>query len=261
MTSKEVVNFIVSVCSYLRLSQAKTLSQLVSAAMILSRASLAELGRALSYQNDIATKHCIKRVDRFIGNQRIEPIEAMRGIVQWLAKPRKYLLVSIDWVDIRSFKCLVLAARIRGRAIPLLWAVYRYQDFYRSQNNIEYGMLHAFRTMVHISTQVIILADRAFGRAEMAKECQKLDFKYIIRIEPKVYVKAHSFTGKLVDLPVVPRQHLVLHNVWYRKFKPVKQHVAIFWRQGQDKPWYLMTSLDRLRAKQLSVIFGKRMTI
>jgi len=57
---------------------------------------------------------------------------------------------------------LVMAARIRGRAIPLLWAVYRYEDFYRSQNNIGYGMLHAFRTMVPPSVQVIILADRKF---------------------------------------------------------------------------------------------------
>jgi len=45
MTNKEVVNFVVSICSYLRLSQAKTLSQLVPAAMKIARASLAEMGR------------------------------------------------------------------------------------------------------------------------------------------------------------------------------------------------------------------------
>ena len=30
--------------------------------------------------------------------------------------------------------------------MKLLWAVYRHEDFCRSQSNIEYGMLHAFRT-------------------------------------------------------------------------------------------------------------------
>lgn len=261
MKRQQVIRFISSVCLYLRLSQAKTLSELVAAAMTLSRASLAELGRSISCQNGVTTKHCIKRVDRFIGNQRIEPIEAMRGIVQWLAKPRKYLLVSIDWVDIRSFKCLVLAARIRGRAIPLLWAVYRYEDFYRSQNNIEYGMLHAFRTMVHISVQVIILADRGFGRAEMAKECQKLEFGYIIRIEPKVYVEGHGFAGNLIRLPIRPGQQTILHNVLYRKSKPVRQHVAVIWQRGKPKPWFLMTNLDKLPAKKLAKVFGKRMSI
>lgn len=261
MKHLQINNFISSVCSYLRLSQAKTLSQLVAAAMTLSKACLAELGRALSYQNGIATKHCIKRVDRFIGNHRIEPIEAMRGVVQWLAKPRKYLLVTIDWVDIRSFQCLVLAVRLRGRAIAVLWAVYRYEDFYRSQNNIEYGMLHAFRTMVPQSVQVIILADRGFGRTEMARQCQKLQFSYIIRIEPKAYVKGHGFAGKLVDLPIRPGQQTILHNVLYRQFEPVRQHVAVIWQTGKNEPWFLMTNIPKLPAKKLAKVFGKRMSI
>jgi hypothetical protein len=84
-----------------------------------SQSFFGRTGTRLSYQNNIAAKHCIKRIDRFIGNQRVEPIEAMRGIVEWLSLQRKLLLVSIDWVDLRRFQCLVLAARLKGRAIPL----------------------------------------------------------------------------------------------------------------------------------------------
>lgn len=261
MKHKEVIRFIISTCCYLRLSQAKTLSNLVAAAMKVPRASLAQLGRTIAQQNAVATKHCIKRVDRFVGNYRVEPPEAMRGIVQWLARPRKHLLVSIDWVDIRNFHCLVLAARLHGRAIPLLWAVYRYEDFYRSQNNLEYGLLHLFRMMVPQSTKVIILADRGFGRAEMARECQRLEFSYIIRIEPRVYIKSRSFTGNLSDMPIKRGQLRVLHNVLYRKQKPVAQHVAVIWKPDKKEPWFLMTDLERIRAKQLSVIFGRRMSI
>ena len=43
--------------------------------------------------------------------------------MKWLARPRKKLLVSIDWVDVPQLHCLVLAARLRGRSLPLLWAV------------------------------------------------------------------------------------------------------------------------------------------
>ena len=53
----------------------------------------------LAIRSGIAVKHCIKRVDRFIGNSRIEPSEAMRGLVGWLARPREKPLVSLDWVD------------------------------------------------------------------------------------------------------------------------------------------------------------------
>ena len=87
MKRQQISNFIISICGYLRLSQAKTLSQLIPAAMKITRASLAELGRKLAEQNGICTKHYTKRVGRFIANHRIEPLEAMRGFVQWLAKP------------------------------------------------------------------------------------------------------------------------------------------------------------------------------
>ena len=82
----------------------------------------------------------------------------MRGLVGWLAKPREKLLVSLDWVDIRQFHCLVAAARLRGRAIPLVWGIYRYEDFYRSQNNIEYGLLIQIRSSERLSRWLLLLA-------------------------------------------------------------------------------------------------------
>lgn len=261
MKTQQISDFVLSVCSCLRLSQAKTFSVLVPAAMTLERVSLAQLGRALAIRSGIAVKHGIKRVDRFIGNSRIEPSEAMRGLVGWLARPREKLLVSLDWVDIRRFHCLVAAARLRGRAIPLVWGIYRYEDFYRSQNNIEYGLLHLLRTLVPASVQMTILADRGFGRAQMACECQKLGFHYVIRIEPTVWIRSRRFTGLLKDYPILRGHSCLLCDVCYRKEKPVSQQVAIVWPADREHPWYLMTDEQHLRAKVLSKVFGRRMTI
>jgi len=261
MNRKDTLAWVMYVCSSLRLSQAKTLSQLVLAAEKMVRTSLAELGRGLSANSLVAAKHCIKRVDRFVGNHRIEPAVAMQGVISWLAQPRKKLLVSLDWVDIRSLHCLVLAARIRGRALPLLWAVYRTEQLYRSQNYLEYGLLRLFRTMLPSSTQLVILADRAFGRAEMARQCQKLGFDYIIRIRPEVHIYHPDFTGKLLDLPLHPGYSKVLRNVAYRQSRPVNQHVAVLWPRGQSEPWFLMTNLPHIQAAKLGKIFGRRMSI
>jgi len=185
----------------------------------------------------------------------------MEGLVHWLAQPRQRLLVSLDWVDIRHFQCLVLAARLRGRAIPLLWAVYRYEDVYRSQNNLEYGLLRAFRTQVPASTQVTILADRGFGRAEMARECQTLKLHYIIRIQPKVFIRCRAFTGPLSDLTVEPGHSRLLSEVQYRQSRPVPQNVAVVWPRGREEPWYLMTDESHLKARVLSQVFAHRMSI
>ena len=261
MKREPIIAAVLGFCNTLRLSQGKTLSDLVCAATKLSQASLAHLGRLVAQERGVAVKHCIKRVDRFVGNPRIEPLQAMEGLIRWLARPRQRLLVSLDWVDIRHFQCLVLAARLRGRAIPLLWAVYRYEDVYRSQNNLEYGLLRAFRPFVPESTAVTILADRGFGRAEMARECQTNHFHYIIRIEPKVFIRSRLFTGRLSAFALERGHSRWLRDVWYRKTQPVQQHVAIIWPPEQEGPWYLMTDVAHLKAKLLSQVFARRMTI
>ncbi len=261
MNREHIITAVLSFCTTLRLSQSKTLSELVCAATKLSQASLAQLGRTLAREHPVAVKHCIKRVDRFVGNPRLEPVQAMEGLIQWLARPRQRLLVSLDWVDIRHFQCLVLAARLRGRALPLLWAVYRYEDVYRSQNNLEYGLLRAFRPFVPASTEVTILADRGFGRAEMARECQTNHFHYIIRIEPKVLVRSPAFTGRLSAFVLERGHSRLLRDVWYRQKQPVQQHVAMIWPPEQETPWYLMTDVTHLKAKALSQVFARRMTI
>ncbi len=261
MDRKDAIAWMLSLCASLRLSQAKTLSECGWAALRCVRAGLGELGRLLAWDTAIAAKHGIKRVDRFIGNPRIEPIEAMRGVVEFLAQPRKRLLVSMDWVDIRQFPCIVLAVRLKGRAIPLVWQAYREGELFRSQNSMEYGLLRALRTMVPAQTQVVILADRGFGRAEMARLCQELEFDYILRIKPDVYIRSAEFSGKLLDLPIRIGQQRVLRNVAYRKERPVQQNVAVAWYPDQDQPWFLATNLPRLGAIKLTKIFAHRMSI
>ena len=124
MNRTDAMSWMLSVCAgVLRRSQAKTLSELVWGAVGMARASLAKLGRCVSAGGPVTAKHAIRRVDRFVGNARIEPAEAVRGAVQWLARPPKKLLVSTDWVDIRQMHCLMIAARVRERALPLLWAL------------------------------------------------------------------------------------------------------------------------------------------
>jgi hypothetical protein len=182
-------------------------------------------------------------------------------MVQWLTQSREKLLVSLDWVDIRRFQCLMLAARLRGRAVPLLWAVYRYEDTYRSQNNLEYGLLRLFRSMVPSSVDVTILADRGFGRTEMARVCQELQWHYVIRIQPTVWVRSPRFTGRLTAYPIRRGQRHLLRNVSYRKTRPVIQHVAVVWLSNQAEPWYLMTDENHLNAQTLSKVFRRRMTI
>lgn len=264
MNCKEAFGWLVAMVSVgLRLSQAKTLSQLALAAAQVSRISLAEIGRQLTYTT---AKHGIKRVDRFVGNRRVVVSDAMQGVIAKLVGRlgERALVVALDWTEFRQFHTLSLVAVAEGRGVPLLWATYEEWELYKSQNNLEEGLLRLFRTLVPEEVFVILLADRGFGRTELARTCQELRFHYVIRISPDVWIEAKAFGGKLLDFPVKKGICRMLKHVQYRKENPLEQHVVVCWKRGlpkdRDECWFLMTDLD-WSARTLVSLYGRRMTI
>ena len=119
MRRTDAAAWVISVCAgSLRLSQAKTLAVLVAGALSVQRVSLANIGRALLGN----VKHQIKRCWRFCANDRVEPADAMRGVVKKVlrSKRNKPLLVSFDWTDVRGFSTLMASVVFKGRRADLL---------------------------------------------------------------------------------------------------------------------------------------------
>ncbi len=111
----------------------------------------------------------------------------MAGVIRRLLRKRtKVLLVALDWTDVRGFHTLLAGAVLKGRAIPLLWASYTQGQLHRSQNAFEESLLRLLVTMLPGGVKVVVLADRGFGRAELAKTCHELKLRYLIRIKPDV---------------------------------------------------------------------------
>lgn len=265
MNRMEAIVWVWSVCSSLRKSQTKTLAVLVGAALSVGRASVTEIGRRLT---GTSAKHGTKRCWRFTANDRVETSDAMSGVVRHLLKRKRWrkkpLLVALDWTEIRDFHTLMLAAVLRGRAVPLLWASYPEWQLAKSQNNLEEGLLRLFKSLLPPGVEVIVLADRGFGRTEMARFCQELGFHYVIRIKPDVWIRCPGFHGKLLDYPVKKGICRVLNCSRFRKTRPVEQRVVVRWKKGlpkkRDECWFLMSDLDQ-SAYRLSELYAKRMTI
>lgn len=269
MNGMEAMLWIASVCVGVRKSQVKTLGDLVSIAVQVGRVSLSELGRLLAEERNGAAKHGIKRVWRFTANDGVHVSDIMQGPLAWLFHDRRRwknhpLLVTFDWSEFRSFHTLMAAAVIDGRGVPLLWASYEEWVLYKSQNNLEEGLLRLLKSLLPQWITVIVVADRGFGRTELARTCQQMGFHYVVRIRPDVYVECRAFRGKLNRLPVKRGTERFLKNVQFRKQNPVRQHVAVCWKKGlpknRDECWFLMTDLA-YSVKKLTELYRRRMTI
>lgn len=282
MDRTDAILWIVSVCACsLRLSQAKTLAVLVASAMQVQRVSLANIGRGVLGTS--TPKHQIKRCWRFCDNDRVEPGDAMRGVLAKTlkvlkrrakaGKKPKPLLIALDWVDIRGFQTLMASLVLKGRAVPLCWASCEKHayDGHKSRNAFEESLLLVLRSMIPEASglKVILLADRGFGRTELARFCQRYGLDYVIRIQPQVQVRCASYTGKLLDYPVHKGICKLLRQVDYRYKKSgggregVRQNIVARWVRGlpakRDECWFLMTSLVAGPA-QISHLYGQRMT-
>jgi len=263
VSTQSILTWVACVTSNLLPSQSRTLAVLVAAALHTERPNLATIGRKMAGPG--TAKAAIKRAWRFTDNARVEVADAMAGTIARLVRKRKKrLIVSFDWTEVRHFHCLMAAACLGGRAVPLLWASYPEWKLTRSQNSLEEGLLRLLRTLIPASVEVVILADRGFGRAEWAAVCQELGFRYLVRIKPAVTVSGARYRGVLSKYPVHKGIAHVLRDVRYRKDARVTHHVVIRWRPGlprrRDEPWYLMTDLDG-RAEALCRLYGRRMSV
>jgi hypothetical protein len=263
MDHQAVVSWVEEVCAELHRSQAKTLARLTAACLRVGRATFAALGRKLPQTT--SAKHRIKRAYRFCANERVHVSDAMAGVLRRLTKRRKKpLLLALDWTELGPFHTLMAAAVMRGRAVPLLWASYRTEELHKSQNALEEGLLVLLAGLLPARLEVILLADRGFGRTELARTCQQLGWHYLIRIKPDVYVEGKDYRGLLCDYPVFKGIRRLLRGVLYRKEDPVVHDVVIRWRPGlpakRDEPWFLMTDLGAT-AVRLTELYGGRMSV
>jgi hypothetical protein len=240
--TEAVCEWVASCFSTLRRSQQKTLGALVGAAVVVHHVTLAALGRAMLGR--AKAKHRIKRVDRFLGNERIETADAMAGVAaRLLSRRRKPVVVLLDWGDIRQFMVLVAAVSLRGRALPLVWASYEKWEFFRSQNQLEEGLVSMLRTVLPPGVTGIVVADRGFGRVSFARHLQAQGFHYVLRVKGKVWIDLPEHWGRLESLGLREGDSRWEPSVRYGKQHRFETALATRWEAGSKEPWYLITDV------------------
>jgi hypothetical protein len=247
-------------------NQAQALAIFVASALTVTRSILTDLAvEARRHGFATTTKHALKRLDRWINNPRIKVSVAMKPIVERLIRKRKKkLIVSLDWVDIRSFKVLVAACNIKGRCVWLMWKSIPKSGLNLHMNQIEQDVLFELRQLVPAALKVVILADRGFHKSRMFLYCRKMRFDYVIRIKADYSVKAKRFKGLLCELPVVPGTRRFWGKVICGRKPEVTQNVVVYYQknlpQKRDEPWFLATSLTGT-PEQMVKLYGRRMEI
>lgn len=206
-------------------------------------------------------KHRLKRFWRFVSNPRVKTGNLRILWGKWVIKtfvPGKYLTVALDWTTLPgNIQCLMASLPFGGRAIPLLWVTTTYQAFKDSQNKIEERLISSLNLIIPSDKRIILVADRAFGRAELINFLIKANILFVLRVKADVIIQtkeSHYGKGKKLNLrklKIKVGQKKWFDQICYRADRLVeKVNLAITLappKVGAKKdPWLLITNLRKV---------------
>jgi hypothetical protein len=266
MRLKRVQKFTKAVTKGLLSTQQATLSQVVSSLLVCRCLILAEIARC--FQTCVAFPHNLKRVFRFVSNERLtaqasKEVVASRLIRQLhrrlRLKPQQYLEVIIDWTSVWPDQVLSALIPLDGRAVPVLqWAVEQWA-FPGSQNSYEEQFIRSLRRCIPKTWKVVIVADRGFQRADFLHYLQQQGFSFVVRVKGDAWVESSGYAGKLRDYPLSVGQCFKVSPCLYHKTKryPMKLALNCARIDGKVSSWLLATDLG-LTAGQIVAIYRRR---
>lgn len=175
----------------------KRLDSLLTVTQVLiedGKLSIAHLGNKII--NKTTPKHNIKKVDRLIGNHKLEVKKIYCALSQSLLLSMKSVVLLVDWSIYENKKFHVLQASLvaDGRSLPFYRDVYDITTGSFSQTQAEDDFLDTLSQCIpnHIE-QVTIITDAGF-KTPWFKKIHSLGWYFISRLRGTMQVKLETET-------------------------------------------------------------------
>jgi hypothetical protein len=196
-----------------------------------------------------------KRIQRFL--ERADPQEVMLRLFQEEApfvigdpteipRPQAYKTPYVGTLrdgETKGFWLLMLATPFRGRAIPCSFVTYSSRTIAddASSRNLEHD--RAFRRVKELLGERPLVLDREFSYLGLLEKLENEQVNFVIRLN--MSGQSPIFTnpeGERVEPVVWPGQEAVYRQLYYRG--RVAVNMIGIWRQGFERPLWIMTNLD-----------------
>jgi len=254
------------------------------------KASLSGIGRTL--HSSAKTKHCIKRIDRLLGNTKLQAERAAiyTALIPMLIGQQKKPLILIDWSQINEeagFHILRASLPTTGRALTLYEEVHPKSKSHNRQ--VHGAFLQQLKSLLPDDVTPIFITDAGF-KNPWFKQVEALGWHWVGRIrhftqfsyspdnrwqqcrhlEPNASNTPQSL-GEITLAKRNPLQcfaHLFKKPMQGRKKKTQGKRVSkrtnsTSYGRREREPWFLVTNLppESLSAKQAVEVYKTRMQI
>jgi Transposase DDE domain len=224
------------------------------------RCTLARVAERLFWMGKADTVE--RRLQRFLGNQKISLQDSCRGLAAWVLSSLVFgtgtLVLLVDETALgEHLKVMAVCLAYRGRAIPLAWWCYHQEQYPMKQIKLIDTLLGWVAPYVPADCKVLVQADRGIGTSPGLLRCiEQRGWHFLMRVQGTVRLRLSD--GQIVTFRSRverPGQQWSGQVEAFRKAGWRPCWAMAYWGKGYEQPWLLLSNWPEVQAKN----YGWRM--
>ena len=281
---------IISACPSIHLKRLNALLTITQSLFVGQRLSLTGLGRSLNSKAYV--KHCIKRVDRLLGNEHLhkERFAIYAGITQPLFKTVRQPIIVVDWSELtedQAFHLLRASVPVGGRTVTIYEEVHPRSRI--TNRKVHQRFLESLKRLIPNHCRPIVVTDAGF-RTTWFDMLDKMEWDYVGRVRNRTLVKrcgSNEWEPCKTLYKRATYQALYIGDYLLNRSKPMAGYLYLLKRRPKDRhrrnsdgtvaksgyshkiakrkrePWLLVTSLggEQALAQTITHAYKARMQI
>lgn len=206
----------------------------------------------------------VKRLTRFLDNPAVRVRTWYRPFAATLlrsASNTEQVALLMDATKVAfGFRLVMVSLAYQRRSLPIAWTWLRGSRGH-STTATQVKLLDYVRRLLPDGVRVSLVGDSEFGRPLLIENLVTWGWDYALR-QPADHLIMPYGTGiwqRIDSLPLVQGQLMWLGRVLLTQASPYPTHLALFWKPGEARPWYLAT--NQLDARSALRLYRRRMWI
>jgi Transposase DDE domain len=166
-----------------------------------------------------------------------------RDVIERLAARGETVVLQMDQSHINGVnEVLMLAVRLRQRALPVAWRVRSTQG--NIGFSVQQDLLDSVRMWIPAGTAIMLAADRFYGTAQLIAWCQKAGWSYRIRLKGNLTLSHQG--GELTTGAVATRlpQGVIGAELYG---SGVTTNIGVLHDKGHKEPWIIAMDVSPTR--------------
>lgn len=191
-----------------------------------------------------------RRWQRLLANRRLDVAAiSQRWAKRVLAEPGPMVLTLDETPQGNHLRCMKLSRVVRGRAVPLLWHVYRPDALPMRQDQLVLDLLERAAALTPGDVRPTLLTDRGLAWPAVVDACLAHGWHFVLRVQGQTQVRLAEGPPRAIAT-LAPGKG----SLWRGEAQVFKKagwrtvNVVAHWPHDVDEPWLLISDLPPTRS-------------